>query len=336
MDPESARIAHQVGQGGQQVLVVLLELGKVIDHHQDGRDKGLGVLAVVGIEIRRAGFAERRLALFEDADQLAQQAGDALVLIRGDHRADVRQLLESDQVAAAQVEDVDVELVRGVRGYQAGDHAAREGGLAPARGSEQDRMPGREVDRQRQLARVVWVVDDAHHRPHGGLLPVDPLPVNIAADPRADRGVDHQREGGGRGGLLAVAAGRVGFLASLHLPARLADESHIALDHIRRIQRGAQVQLAREESRPGPPLAVRGLRAGFIRERRDDHVVELGGFDSFLRGDFLRPVEPDHVRAGALLRAAVIAAGVRRLDQLDIFVADLQVAASRDAWRQVG
>ncbi len=111
--------------------------------------------------------------------QRAQQPGDPLGVVTGDHRADVRQVLEDVEAAAGEVEGVDLDRLPGRLGGEAGAdrHAAQGDGLAGSAGAE-DQQPavgvGPEVGERLQLA--AGLVADAEAR-------VDPSSVERGSRP---------------------------------------------------------------------------------------------------------------------------------------------------------
>jgi len=117
-------------------------------------------------EAGHAGRPERRGALVDHGADLAQQPGDRVWLVPATGGADVREVGEVEQAAAAEVDRVDLHLVWAPVAGEGVHERAQEGGLARARGADQGHVPAGTVQlqRQRTLPLPVWLIQQPDHR----------------------------------------------------------------------------------------------------------------------------------------------------------------------------
>ena len=109
---------------------------------------------------------EQPLARVHDAVHLGDQPADRVGLQPGRDRADVRQVAERRERAAAEVQAVELHLGRRVVQRERPDQRPEHGALAALRRADDHRVPGRagEVGQQRVATLLERPVDDADRR----------------------------------------------------------------------------------------------------------------------------------------------------------------------------
>ena len=117
----------------------------------------------VGLDRVDALRAEVGLAAVHDALHLGHDAAYDVGLGAGADAGDVRQAVQRGERAAAEVEHVELALLRGRGHRQAGDHGAQQRALAAARAADDRRVAGRagQRDRHRVAALLARTVDGA-------------------------------------------------------------------------------------------------------------------------------------------------------------------------------
>ena len=174
-----ARQRHEPVQHRLHIVLVaaegLFELGEVVDRDHDA-GQGVGTMeGIILIDVADTGVAEDRLAFVNDVVKLPQQLLHAFLValfVGVDDRAHMGQIGQHTQVAAAEIQQIDVRVVGRVGGCKADGQRAHKSRLAPTGTAEHHRMPPREIDDQWRLPCGMRVVHQADHRPHGVARPV--------------------------------------------------------------------------------------------------------------------------------------------------------------------
>ena len=201
VQPVGQALGRQREQPGLQVVELRAQGEVAVDDEQEIGGGLVGELTrgTAGAErLHRGdpGLAEQPLPTAERGDQLGDGAAHEIDLLPVGDRAHVRQPGERAQRAAAEVEHVHADLVRGVGEREAEDHRGEPARLARPRPADDREVPGRagKVDDKRIAPLQVGPVDQAD-----GHLQRDPLRGQLVQ--RRWRGERRQPDRGARARL---------------------------------------------------------------------------------------------------------------------------------------
>ena len=161
---------RQRGDGLLEVFVVLAQ-GEPAVHDEEhvtetvARDRAFGPQPAVGGDRVDTALAEFALPLFEQGPHLGDRPAHPVALESARDPAHVRQPAERTHRSAAEIQDVELHLGRGVQQGQRADQREQHGRLAAARRAGHRRVPGAagQVDPQRVAALLEGPVHDPEH-----------------------------------------------------------------------------------------------------------------------------------------------------------------------------
>lgn len=223
VDTEAETAGGDVEYHRVEHLVVGLEGAPAVDDQEDVAPRLVGVgpggaPLAVGVDGVDVVGPEELLAGVEDAGDLGDRTADLLRVQPGGDSAHMRQALEGEHAAAAEVQAVELHFHRGVGEREAGDHRAHQRRLSGLRTADDQAVTGRarEVQVHDVPALLEGLVDDRDR-------------YHQLAQQRVLGRVRAALRGGGQRGQQLVDGGRLVQRRQPHLVGRRALALH-ALD----------------------------------------------------------------------------------------------------------
>ena len=171
--------------------VVFLQLGHVVNHHDDRGQRCIGESSVEIGQIAHARVAQDALAFFGDPLQRFQQAPQAFLegfFIAVNHRADVGQTFQPAEIAPAQIQHIGVKFIGRMGRRQTQQQGAKQGRFAHARVAKHRQMITLQIETQRLLAGFGGIVQQANNRIQRRIIPFRAWPhvQHVAVAPIGD------------------------------------------------------------------------------------------------------------------------------------------------------